>query len=78
MTIEKKTRASGAGVKPDDGATDLERTQARLDPATKKIMAKVGAGNVSLGIREAGRRLVEHGDTRPFSVARHAKRAANK
>jgi hypothetical protein len=71
---EKKKRASGAGVKADDGVLDTERSQVRLDPESKTLAAKIGKGNVSLGLREALRRVEEAGDTRPFSVARHAKR----
>ena len=77
MTVAKqvkKTRAPGAGVKPDDGAAPLERVQARLDEATKAVLAAIGDGNVSLGIREAARRLVEHNDIGKFDVTRHEKR----
>lgn len=74
MTIEKKTRASGAGVKPEDGCAPLERKQIRIDPESEAILAKIGKGNLSLGIREAARRIVEAGDAKPFSVARHEKR----
>lgn len=71
---QKKTRAPGAGVKPDDGATSLDRKQVRLDPESEAILSTVGGGNLSLGIREAARRLVEHGDLKPFSAKRHADR----
>lgn len=69
-----RKRASGAGVKPEDGATPLERKQIRLDPASEAILVKVGGGNLSLGIREAARRMAEHGDTGPFTRARHRAR----
>lgn len=69
---KKKTRAPGAGVKADDGATQLARKQVRIDPETDALLSKVGAGNLSLGIREAARRLVEHGDIKPFSGKRFA------
>lgn len=69
----KKKRKPGAGVKPDDGVHG-ERKQLRLDPATEAIFAKIGAGNVSLGAREAARRLIEHKDVAKFSTARHAER----
>lgn len=71
---EKKTRAPGAGVKPDDGVSSLERKQVRVDPATEAILNQVGGGNFSLGIREAARRLVEHEDVGPFDEKRHAGR----
>lgn len=74
MTKQKKTRAPGAGVKADDGCTNLVRKQVMTDPETDAILSKIGKGNLSLGMREAARRLAEIGDTRPFSAARHAKR----
>ena len=70
----KRRRAPGAGVKPDDGVSPLDRKQIRIDPESEAILSKVGDGNLSLGIREAARRLVEHKDAKPFSAARHAKR----
>lgn len=72
---EKKTRASGAGVKPEDGCEKLERKQVRIDPETEEILSKIGKGNLSLGIREAARRVVEHKDAKAFSKVRHAKRS---
>lgn len=74
MTKQKKTRAPGAGVKADDGCTGLERKQVVIDAETDAILSKIGKGNLSLGMREAARRLKEVGDTRPFSAARHEKR----
>lgn len=65
----KRTRASGAGVRPDDGVTHLGK-QIRIDPASEAILAKIGGGNLSLGIREAARRLAEGGQTGPFSAAK--------
>ena len=70
---EKKKRAPGAGVKADDGAT-TKRKQVSLDAATEAILCKVGGGNLSLGIREAARRLVESRDAGVFDKARHAAR----
>lgn len=70
----KQTRAPGAGVKAEDGCTQLERRQIRIDPESVAILARIGKGNLSLGIREATRRVVEAGDVRPFSAARHEKR----
>ncbi len=66
MNVQKRKRASGAGVKPEDGASPLSRKQIRLDPESEAILSKIGGGNLSLGIREAARRLDGHGDTSPF------------
>jgi len=71
---QKKTRAPGAGVKPEDGCAPLNRKQIRLDPASEAILSLIGNGNLSLGIREAARRLAENNDTAKFSAARHEKR----
>lgn len=62
----KKRRASGAGVKAKDGAGDLERKQIRIDPFTEELLTTIGGGNLSLGIREAARRLVASRDTGVF------------
>lgn len=72
--LQKKTRASGAGVKPEDMASPLERKQIRIDPASDLLLSRVGGGNLSLGIREAARRLAEHDDLERFSVTRHSGR----
>lgn len=74
MTEQKKTRAPGAGVKPDDRVSQLDRKQVRLDPESEAILSRVGGGNLSLGIREAARRLVEQKDTSPFTAKRHENR----
>lgn len=73
-TKTKQTRASGAGVKPEDGCSPLDRKQIRIDPESEAILSRIGKGNLSLGIREAARRLEESKDAKPFSEARHAKR----
>ena len=73
MTEQKKTRAPGAGVKADDGVV-TERKQVRLDAESEATLLKVGGGNLSLGIREAARRLVERKDTKEFSPKQHAAR----
>lgn len=72
--LRKKTRASGAGVKAEDGVTATDRKQVRVDETSEQILCRVGGGNFSLGIREAARRLVEHGDVEPFTRERHDKR----
>lgn len=71
---EKKTRAPGAGVKADDGVKNLERKQVSIDAATAAILEMVGGGNLSLGIREAARRIKEHQDAEKFSTQRHQQR----
>ncbi len=75
MTEQKKTRAPGAGVKPNDGVSQLDRKQVRIDPESEEILSRVGGGNLSLGIREAARRLVEQKDIKPFSAKRHEERS---
>jgi len=40
---EKKTRAPGAGVKPEDGVAPWERKQVRLDPAGEAIQPQNAA-----------------------------------
>lgn len=67
-------RASGAGVKASDGAQPLDRKQVRIDSESEAILSKIGDGNLSLGIREAARRLSESGDIGPFDDVRHEKR----
>lgn len=62
----KATRASGAGVKPRDTNLPLTRHQVLLDSNSKIALLKIGDGNLSLGIREAARRLVQQGNTEPF------------
>ena len=61
-------------MKPDDGVSPLDRKQVRLDPESEAILSKIGGGNLSLGIREAARRLAELKDTKPFDPKRHAER----
>ena len=73
MTSQKKTRAPGAGVKADDGVM-TERKQVRLDAAAEAVLLKIGAGNLSLGIREAARRLLERKDIKEFSPKQHGSR----
>ena len=43
----------GQGRVADDGATNLERKQVRLDPETIDTLTTLGGGNLSLGIRKA-------------------------
>jgi hypothetical protein len=73
---EKKLRAPGAGVKAEDGVT-TERKQVRLDAESEAVLLKVGGGNLSLGIREAARRLSERKDTKEFSLKQHSARQQN-
>lgn len=74
VTKPARKRAPGGGGKADDGVCDPERKLVLVDPATVAVLTAVGGGNLSLGIREAARRLVELGDTVPFSAVRHSTR----
>jgi hypothetical protein len=71
---EKSKRISGAGVKPSDGCSPLGRKQVLIDTESDEILSLIGNGQLSLGIREAARRLVDSGDTGAFDAGRHAKR----
>lgn len=71
----KRSRAPGAGRKVRDGQVDTRRHEVMLDAASAAVLIAVGGGNLSLGVREATRRIVESGDTAPFSEARHSLRA---
>jgi hypothetical protein len=50
MTERKK-----GGMRAADGSTDLSRRSVFLDPETIRIMRRLGGGNLSAGIRAAGR-----------------------
>lgn len=63
------------GAKALDGVVDNVRRQIKIDDDTYELMWEIGGGNASLGIREAGRRLIEHKDIEPFDAERHAARA---
>lgn len=63
------------GAKAIDGQVDNTRRQLKIDDSTYELMKEIGGGNASLGIREAGRRLIEHKDIGPFDAERHAARA---
>ncbi len=67
-------RAPGAGVKAADGVKDVSRFNLMLDPDSVELFLKIGKGALSLGAREAARRLIESGDVRVFSEKRHAQR----
>ena len=45
-----------------------------IDPLSLEVLEKIGGGNLSLGVREAARRLKESGDTAKFSKERHDER----
>lgn len=62
----KAKRASGAGVKARDTASPLTRHQVLLDSDSETVFLRIGNSNLSLGIREAARRLVQQGNTEPF------------
>lgn len=69
-----KPRAVRRGVQVEGGLQEMERKDVRLDPVTVTTLTTVGGGNLSLGVREAARRLVENEDAEPFSEERHAER----
>ncbi|WP_087863725.1 hypothetical protein [Comamonas thiooxydans] len=69
-------RAPGAGVKAADGVQDGKRYNVMLDPDSVALFMHIGKGALSLGAREAARRLAEAGDVRQFSEKRHALRTA--
>lgn len=71
----KKTRAPGAGRPVGDGVEDTVRRQVMLDQDTLTILKQIGGGQLSLGAREAARRLAEHGDIEKFTRERHEARA---
>lgn len=45
-----------------------------LDEDSETILKQIGGGQLSLGVREAARRLVEHADVDAFSRERHEAR----
>ena len=51
---------AGSGPKPADGASGTRRVQLTLDAATLDVFRFLGAGNVSLGAREAARLAAQH------------------
>jgi hypothetical protein len=63
-TIPNITKRSG--VKPADGSFNCNRKQVSIDENTEVILKSIGKGNLSLGIREASRRLVETNNIKPF------------
>lgn len=71
--VEKKIRqrAPGAGKPTADGVTAVVRRNVMIDPQGLKVLEKIGGGILSLGVREAARRLQESGDTAKFSKKRH-------
>lgn len=56
MTEKKPTHGgarNGAGRKPADGATGLQRRTITLDDKRADKLRKLGGGDLSLGIRKA-------------------------
>ena len=45
-----------------------------LDPLSVAVLEEIGAGNLSLGAREAARRLYDKGDVEGFSESHHKRR----
>lgn len=74
MEEKLRRRAPGAGVKAADGAAQVERRNVMIDPVSVRVLEKIGGGNLSLGVREAARRLCESGDTAKFTKKRHEAR----
>ena len=77
MEQKIRQRAPGAGVKAKDGVTEVKRCNVMIDPEGLELLEKIGGDNLSLGVREAARRLKESGDTAKFSKNRHAQRQKN-
>lgn len=71
MEEKVRKRAPGAGVKATDGITVAERRNVMIDPQGLAVFERIGDGNLSLGVREAARRLKESGDIAKFSMKRH-------
>ena len=71
MVEKVRQRAPGAGKPTTDGVTKVERRNVMIDPPGLEVLEKIGGGNLSLGVREAARRLKESGDTAKFSKKRH-------
>ncbi len=69
-----RQRAVGAGLKTMDNRTDVTRTNVMLDPLSVAVFEEIGGGNISLGAREAARRLYDKGDVEEFHEAHHRRR----
>jgi len=54
------------GVKAPDGPLKLRRKQICINDDLEAILAAIGGGNLSLGIREAARRLNNSKNMKPF------------
>lgn len=63
-----------AGVQAQDGPIDLKRKNLMLDTKAIEIFKTIGSGEMSLGAREAARRLEELGLLEPFSPHQHQQR----
>lgn len=74
MPENTRKRAPGAGIKSQDGVTPTNRRNIMIDTPSLEILKKIGDGNLSLGIREAVRRLIEINDTSKFTKKRHKDR----
>jgi hypothetical protein len=69
MQADIKHRGPGAGRKPKDVAElsgELEHKHVRLDRESVDILMQIGRGELSLGIREAARRIAERKDLRSY------------
>ena len=73
-----KKRSPGGGARAADGVSRVARVNVMLDPESLAILERIGNGNLSLGVREAARRLQQTGQTRKFSVKEHEERLGQK
>ena len=69
MVVKVRRRAPGAGLKAEDGAQAMRRKQVLIDASAESVLLQVGNGNLSLGIREAARRLQQLAATDPFQAS---------
>ncbi len=74
MAEKVRLRAPGAGKPTADGVTEVQRRNVMIDLPSLEVLEKIGGGILSLGVREAARRLKESGDTAKFSKKRHEAR----
>lgn len=74
MDDKPRKRAPGAGVKTKDGVRDVVRRNVLIDISNLEVLEKIGAGNFSLGVREAARRLKESDNTAEFNSEIHEAR----
>jgi hypothetical protein len=72
-TMHTKSDARRPGRKPGDEKAlngQLSRKQVLVDEDARSVLTQIGGGELSLGIREAARRLALSGQTQPFVLER--------